>query len=167
MSPFVSRYVTRKIRIYGRVNEVCWDTLRRAYLLSGMDCGGARGEELLWACVFLCAWQRTSCISPEQRRAHTPTSAVALTNLGLTWPSSPTSLLKSRTNWRNKRRMKRVRECHWFAPNARWRLCCAHTHVRIYVRSLSFWCHLRNACVGGLLCSCGQWLTCMCLVMCC
>ena len=108
VSPFVSRYVTRKIRIYGRVNEVCWDTLRRAYLLSGMDCGGARGEELLWACVFLCAWQRTSCILPEQRRAHTPTSAVALTNLGLTWPSSPTSLLKSRPNWRNKRRMKWV-----------------------------------------------------------
>lgn len=81
------------------VTEVHWDTPQCTHLLSGMD---ACREGLLWACVFLCAWQRTSCISPEQHRAHTLTSAVALTNLNLTWPGSPTSLLKSGANWRNE-----------------------------------------------------------------
>lgn len=57
-------------------------------LPSRMVCGGACREELLWACVFPCAWQRTSCILPEQHRAHTLPSAVALTNLGLTWTNS-------------------------------------------------------------------------------
>lgn len=85
----------------GRVSEVCWD-LRLP--LSGEGCGGACREELLWARVFLFAWQQTSCISPEQHRAHTPTSAVALTTPRLTWPSSTrTSLLKPIANRRKKK----------------------------------------------------------------
>lgn len=102
--------------------------------LSGMDCGGACREELLWACVFLCAWQRTSCISPEQHIAHALTSAVALTNLNLTWPGSPTSLLQSGANWRNKMHKDlKWNEYDRITQNTWWRLS---VHILLHLCTL-------------------------------
>lgn len=95
--------------------------------LSGISCGGACREELLWACVFLCAWQRTSCISPEQHTAHALTSAVTLTNLNLTWPGSPTSLLQSGADWRNK--MHKVR------PDHSKRMKTFHAHTAAFMHA--------------------------------
>ena len=82
-------YISEKNR---NLWESDWGLLGARFDFSGMDCGGACREELLWACILPSAWQRTSCGSPERHRAPVLPSAVAPTDLGLTRPSSARSI---------------------------------------------------------------------------
>lgn len=105
--------------------------------LSGMDCVGACREELLWAYVFPCAWQRTRSISPKQQRAHTLPSAVALTNLDPNLSQlgpllSHRSLLKSKAIRRNSMcNTKDPMKSTWVGRRDSL-VCCAHTYVCMY-----------------------------------